>query len=79
MELAALESILDDYGIDRVLFPPTLVASAVQGFAFAMTYDQTAGFETAQQEASSQMDRLIDHLEQRRASRLALDGGSATS
>ena len=79
MELAALESILDDYGIDRVLFPPALVASAVQGFAFAMAYDQTAGFETAQQEASAAMDRLIDHLEQRRASRLALDGGSATS
>ncbi len=79
MELAALESILDDYGIDRDLFPPALVASAVQGFAFAMAYDQTAGFETAQQEASAAMDQLIDHLEQRRAVRLSLDGDSATS
>src|SRR5689334_24901713 len=51
MQLEALESILDDYGIDREMFPPTLVAAAVQGLAFVMAHDMVAGFDTAHEEA----------------------------
>ena len=71
MQLEALDSILVEYGIDPDMFPPALVAAAVQGLAFAMVYDQVAGFETAHEEASAAMTRLVDRLEERRAARRA--------
>jgi AcrR family transcriptional regulator len=69
MQIDALSSILDDYGIDQEQFPPALVASAVQGMGFVMAHDQAAGFDTAQEEASSAMARLLDRLEATRAAR----------
>src|SRR4051812_28316855 len=71
MQIEALDEILDDYGIDRELFPPALVASAVQGMGFVMAHDQAAGFDTAQDEASTAMARLLDRLESLRARRHA--------
>jgi AcrR family transcriptional regulator len=68
LQLDALERLLDEYGIDRDVYPPTLIAPTVQGLAFAMTYDQAAGFDTAQAEASTAMERLLDRLEARRSS-----------
>jgi AcrR family transcriptional regulator len=68
MQIEALDAMLDDYGIDRATFPPALVAAAVQGLAFAMTHDQVAGFDTAHEQAAAAMARLVDQLEQRRAS-----------
>src|SRR4051812_5766011 len=38
MQIEALDGVLDDYGIDRAVFPPALVAAAVQGLAFAAAY-----------------------------------------
>jgi AcrR family transcriptional regulator len=67
MQIDALESILDDYGIDREVFPPALVAAAVQGLAFAMAHDKVAGFDTAHAEASAAMERLVNRLENHRA------------
>jgi AcrR family transcriptional regulator len=67
MQIEALESILDDYGIDRDTFPPALVAAAVQGLAFAMAHDKVAGFQTSHEEAAAAMTRLVDRLEERRA------------
>ena len=69
LQIDALDSILGDYGIDRDEFPPSLVAATMQGLAFAMAYDQVAGFDTAQEEASAAMDRLLDRLEATRAVR----------
>jgi len=69
MQIDALASILDDYGIDQEGFPPALVASAVQGMGFVMAHDQAAGFDTAQEEASSAMARLLDRLEATRVAR----------
>lgn len=66
LQIATLDSILDEYGIDRELFPPALVAAAVQGLAFAMVYDQVAGFDTEQDRAMAAMARLLDQLEERR-------------
>ena len=71
MQLSALDALLDDYGIDRELFPPALVASAIQGMGFVMAHDQAAGFETAQEEATGAMKRLLDRLEATRAARQA--------
>jgi AcrR family transcriptional regulator len=68
LQLDALDQLLDEYGIDRKTFPPSLVAPTVQGLAFAMAYDQVAGFETAQDEASAAMEQLLDGLEARRSS-----------
>ena len=69
MQIDALSSILDDYGIDQEQFPPALVASAVQGMGFVMAHDQAAGFDTAQEEASTAMAHLLDRLEATRAAR----------
>jgi AcrR family transcriptional regulator len=67
VEIEALDRLIGEYGIDRDAFPPSLLGVAVQGLAFAMAYDQVAGFETAQDEASEAMDRLIDRLENGRS------------
>ncbi len=69
MQIEALESVLGEYGIDRDQFPPALIAPAVQGLAFAMAYDQVAGFDTGHQEASAAMQRLLDRLETERHDR----------
>lgn len=66
MQIAALTSNLDDYGIDPERFPPALVAAAIQGLAFVMAYDQVAGYETAQDEAKTAIASLLDDLETRR-------------
>jgi AcrR family transcriptional regulator len=71
VEIEALERLVDEYGIDRDVFPPSLLGVTVQGLAFAMAYDQVAGFETAQEEASAAMNRFVDHLEERRSAPLA--------
>jgi len=71
MQINALGAILGEYGIDGDEFPPALVAAAVQGLAFAMAYDQVAGFDTAQEEAAVGVDRLLERLESgRRATRV---------
>ena len=67
LQIEALDHLLDEYGIDRDAYPPSLVAPAIQGLAFAMAYDQAAGFDTAQDEASLAMDQLLDRLERQRA------------
>jgi AcrR family transcriptional regulator len=67
VEMEALDGLVDEYGIDRDDFPPALLGVTVQGLAFAMAYDQVAGFETAQDEAAAAMDRFIDRLEDRRS------------
>jgi AcrR family transcriptional regulator len=63
MQIEALDRLLREYGIDPEEFPPSLVAAAVQGLAFATAYDQVAGFDTAQDEAAAAMERLLQHLE----------------
>jgi AcrR family transcriptional regulator len=68
MQFDVLEKVLEEYGIDSEVFPPCLVAPAVQGLAFAMAYDQAAGFDTAQPEASAAMERLLERLEAKRSS-----------
>jgi len=69
MQIEALTTILDEYGIDREVFPPSLVAATMQGLAFSVAYDQAAGFETAQEEASAAFVRLLDRLEAKRSER----------
>jgi AcrR family transcriptional regulator len=69
MQLDALDELLNEYGIDGDNFPPSLVAPTIQGLAFAMAYDQAAGFDTAQAEASAAMERLLDRLEGQRVQR----------
>jgi AcrR family transcriptional regulator len=63
LQLEALDRLLDEYGINRDVYPPSLVAPAIQGLAFAMAYDQTAGFDTAQDDAAAAMERLLDRFE----------------
>ena len=80
MQLEALESMLHDYGIDRDEFPPALVAAAVQGLAFVMAHDKVAGFDTGHEAATAAMWRLVDRLEDQRAtSQASLTDGRSIS
>ena len=63
MQMDVLENILGEYGIDAELFPPALVAAAVQGLAFSLVQDHAAGYDTATDEAFDAMARLVDRLE----------------
>ena len=69
LQIEALDTFLEDYGIDRDEFPPALVAATMQGLAFAMAYDQVAGFDTAQDEASVAMEQFLHRMEAGRAAR----------
>jgi AcrR family transcriptional regulator len=69
MEMDVLASILDDYGIDRDLFPPALVAAAVQGLALVVVQDEVRGFDTAHADATSAIEQLLDRLERARSAR----------
>lgn len=69
MQLDVLEKLLPEYGLDPELLPPPLVAAAVQGLAFSAVQDAVAGYDTAAAEAIAAMDRLVDHLEDRRQPR----------
>jgi AcrR family transcriptional regulator len=66
MQLDALDTLLVEYGIDPAMFPPPLVAAAVQGLAFSAVQDHASGYDTAAEEAIEAMSRLIDWLETRR-------------
>ena len=69
MQMEQLTTLLGEYGIDGEVFPPPLVAAAIQGLAFSAVQDEVAGYDTAPGEAIAAMDRLIDRLEADRASR----------
>jgi AcrR family transcriptional regulator len=71
MQMAVLDEILPDYGLDRDEFPPALIAAAVQGLALGLVSDEVAGYETAHKQARAAMSRLVARLEQRRARRRA--------
>ena len=66
MQLDVLARLLPEYGIDPEVFPPPLVAAAIQGLAFSAVQDDVAGYDTAADQAIAGMDRLIDRLEARR-------------
>jgi AcrR family transcriptional regulator len=63
MQMEVLDTLLVEYGIDAELFPPPLVAAAVQGLAFSLVQDHVAGYDTATDEAMAAMARLVDRLE----------------
>jgi len=63
MEMDALASMLDRYGIDADVFPPSLVAAAVQGLALVVVQDEVRGFDTAHADAKAAIERLLDRLE----------------
>ncbi len=69
VELDALRTLLDEYRLDQEHFPPVLVASAMHGLAFGVVQEQSAGYDTAPDEAIAAMRRLVDRLERRRARR----------
>ncbi len=66
MQMKTLARILGEYGLDPEEFPPALIATAMQGVAFALVTDEAAGFDTAHGQARVAMSKLIDRLEQRR-------------
>ena len=71
MQIARLSEVLAEYDLDPDLFPPALVAAAIQGLAFGLGADQLAGHDTAVDEARTGMERLLDRLEEHRRSRRA--------
>lgn len=79
MQMESLRSLIGEYGLDAEVFPPALLASAMQGLAFALVSDQTAGYDTAHEDAATAMARLLERLERRRSQRLADRPASSTS
>jgi AcrR family transcriptional regulator len=71
MQMAVLDQILPDYGVDPDQFPPALIAAAMQGLALGLVSDEVAGYETAHKQARAAMRRLLGRLEQRRTRRRA--------
>lgn len=70
MQMEHLEELIPQYGLDPDDIPAPLIASALQGLAFALVADQVAGRDTATDAARDGMERLIDRLEARRKSSL---------
>jgi AcrR family transcriptional regulator len=66
MQLDVLDRLLPEYGVDPKVFPPALVAAAIQGLAFSAVQDSVAGYDTAADEAIAAMGRLVDRLEKHR-------------
>jgi AcrR family transcriptional regulator len=66
MQVEALRRLLPEYGVDPETYPPVLIATAMQGVAFAAVQDLAAGFDTAPEEAIAAMGRLVDRLERQR-------------
>lgn len=66
MQVARLQGLLPQYGIDPDEVPPVLVAAAMQGLAFGVVTDQAAGYATRADEAAAAMDRFLAALEARR-------------
>lgn len=71
VQTETLVTLLPEYGLDVAVFTPVLVAAAMQGLAFSVVQDQTAGYDTAPDDAIAAMRRLVDRLERRRARRLS--------
>lgn len=69
METDALASILGEYGIDPDVFPPALVAAAVQGLALVVVQDEVRRFDTGHEDAKAAIVRLLDRLEGARGAR----------
>jgi AcrR family transcriptional regulator len=69
MQMAVLDEILPEYGLDPDEFPPALIAAGMQGLALALVSDEVAGYQTAHKQARAAMSRLVARLEQRRARR----------
>ena len=70
MQVDRLPKLLDEYGLDAEEFTPVLVAAAMQGLAFGLVQDQTAGYDTAADDAADAMVRLLERLERRRTESL---------
>jgi len=66
LQVDRLPKLLDEYGLDTHEFPPVLIAAAMQGLAFGLVQDQTAGYDTAADDAAEAMVLLIERLERRR-------------
>jgi AcrR family transcriptional regulator len=71
MQMAVLDEILPEYGLDPDEFPPALIAAAMQGLALGLVSDEVANYDTAHKQARAAMSRLVGRLEQRRTRRRA--------
>jgi AcrR family transcriptional regulator len=69
VQMETVATILPEYGLDPEDFPPAFIAAAIQGIAFAIVADETAGFDTDHEQARAAMDRLVGVLEKRRGTR----------
>jgi AcrR family transcriptional regulator len=65
MQMVAFETLLPQYGLDPALFPPELLAAAIQGTALLVARQEALG-ETDYAASSQAASALIEHLEARR-------------
>lgn len=74
VQVEALDTLLEEYGIDPATFPPVFVAAVMQGLALSVVQDGVAGYETGPDEAAAAMGKLLEQLEARRAGRTGRPG-----
>jgi len=66
MQVEALRALLPQYGLDESLFPPELLAAAIQGVALLVVREDALGVDTDHEAARKAAEALIDYLETRR-------------
>jgi AcrR family transcriptional regulator len=79
MQVDALATILDEYGIDAEEFPPALVAAAIQGLALVLVEDRVRGFDTGYEDAAAAMEQLVERFERRRGALTRVDSTGTVS
>lgn len=63
LQITAIGELLDRYGVDQDIFPPEMVAAAMQGTALLVVRNQGLGVAMDGDVVVSAVDRLLERLE----------------
>jgi AcrR family transcriptional regulator len=66
MQTEALRALIPQYHLDDDIFPPELLAAAIQGTALLVAREEALGIDTQHTVATKAVEELIDRLEDRR-------------
>jgi AcrR family transcriptional regulator len=66
MQIEAMRALLPQYELDEDLYPPALVAAAIQGIALLVSRERALQLKTEHRKTAAAVENLLEHLEQRR-------------
>jgi AcrR family transcriptional regulator len=67
MQVEALRELLPQYGLDEDLFPPALVAAAIQALGTLVVREEAVGIDTDHEAVITAVEAVLGRLEQARA------------